>query len=74
MGYVVCLLISKAEFAIFNIMEIQWTSLPFERLVIPQKQKNMLQALVQEQTLSLESAYFDDMIEGKGKGFIILLQ
>ena len=34
----------------------------------------MLQALVQEQMIDPQKAYFDDVVEGKGKGLIVLLQ
>ena len=63
-----------AEFAVSGIQEITWTNLPFDTLVIPTKTKEMLQALVHNQTPDPDKPAFDDFIEGKGKGLIVLLQ
>ena len=63
-----------AEFAVSGIQDITWTTLPFDTLVIPTKTKEMLQALVHNQTPDPDKPAFDDFIEGKGKGLIVLLQ
>ena len=57
-----------------GIDEITWTSLPFDSVVIPEKKKRLLQALVQERSTAPEEEHFDDVIQGKGKGLIVLLQ
>lgn len=64
---------NAAEFAVSGIEEITWATLPFDSLVIPEKKKNVLQALVQETTAD-QAEVFDDVVEGKGQGLIILLQ
>lgn len=63
-----------AEFAVSCIEEITWTTLPFNSLVIPEKKKDILQALVQETAADQAETAFDDVVEGKGQGLIILLQ
>ena len=63
-----------AEFAVAFIDDIQWSDLPFESLVIPLKKKTVLQALVRRHNPEVEDESFDDFVEGKGKGLIILLQ
>ncbi|CAD6566684.1 MAG: hypothetical protein ASARMPREDX12_008793 [Alectoria sarmentosa] len=62
-----------AEFAVSGIQDITWTTLPFDTLVIPTKTKEMLQALVHNQIPDPDKPAFDDFIEGKGKGLIVLL-
>ncbi|CAF9912370.1 hypothetical protein IMSHALPRED_000298 [Imshaugia aleurites] len=62
-----------AEFAVSGIQDITWTNLPFDTLVIPAKTKEMLQALVHNQIPDPNKPAFDDFIEGKGKGLIVLL-
>lgn len=62
-----------AEFAVACIEDIQWSDLPFESLVIPEKKKNVLQALVRRHNPDDVDEAFDDFVEGKGKGLIILL-
>lgn len=64
----------SAEFAVSGIGEITWATLPFDSLVIPEKKKDILQALVQEGASDQAEAVFDDVVEGKGQGLIILLQ
>ena len=51
-----------------------WNPLPFKSLVIPQHNKDILLALVQSHMASSKEPSFDDFVEGKGKGLIILLQ
>ena len=63
-----------AEFAVSGIQDITWTAIPFDTLVIPIKTKEMLQALVHNQIPDPDKPAFDDFIEGKGKGLIVLLQ
>jgi len=63
-----------AEFAVSCIEEINWATLPFDSLVIPGKKKDILQALVQDTAADQAETAFDDVVEGKGQGLIILLQ
>jgi hypothetical protein len=65
---------NAAEFAVSCIEEITWATLPFDSLVIPEKKKDILQALVQETAADQAETAFDDVVEGKGQGLIILLQ
>ena len=62
-----------AEFAVSCIEDVQWSDLPFESLVIPEKKKTVLQALVRRHNPDEADESFDDFVEGKGKGLIILL-
>ncbi|KAK4691867.1 hypothetical protein P7C71_g5229, partial [Lecanoromycetidae sp. Uapishka_2] len=62
-----------AEFAVSCIEGIQWSDLPFQSLVIPEKKKSVLQALVRRHDQDDMDEAFDDFVEGKGKGLIILL-
>jgi hypothetical protein len=66
-----------AEFSIDNIEDIQWSSEPFECLVIPDAQKEVIMALVEARSgcADRESNFtFDDFVEGKGRGLNVLLQ
>lgn len=62
-----------AEFAVACIDDVRWSDLPFESLVIPERKKNVLQALVRRHNPDDMEEAFDDFVEGKGKGLIILL-
>ena len=73
-GFKAMLTPTIAEFAVSGIQDITWTNLPFDTLVIPAKTKEMLQALVHNQIPDPNKPAFDDFIEGKGKGLIVLLQ
>ncbi|KFX91101.1 hypothetical protein V490_06073 [Pseudogymnoascus sp. VKM F-3557] len=62
---------SWAEFDIDNVDQIRWSENAFARLVLPHGYKDIIRAFVQEQ-LSRDDG-FDDIISGKGLGFIMLL-
>lgn len=59
------------DFHINNIDEIRWNESAFDSLVIPAGHKKLLMALSKSQNNS--QANFDDVIEGKGKGMVMLL-
>ncbi|KAL9616492.1 MAG: hypothetical protein Q9160_008635 [Pyrenula sp. 1 TL-2023] len=60
-----------AEFYVENIHAISWSENAFPKLVLPHGYKDIIRAFVQEQ-LS-RSDEFDDIVHGKGLGFIMLL-
>ncbi|KAB8224261.1 P-loop containing nucleoside triphosphate hydrolase protein [Aspergillus novoparasiticus] len=60
-----------AEFLVENVHPIRWSENAFPRLVLPHGYKEIIRAFVQEQ-LSRDDE-FDDIIYGKGMGFIMLL-
>ncbi|UDD60856.1 hypothetical protein AFCA_008243 [Aspergillus flavus] len=60
-----------AEFLVENVQPIRWSENAFPRLVLPHGYKEIIRAFVQEQ-LSRDDE-FDDIIYGKGMGFIMLL-
>ncbi|MCJ1308129.1 hypothetical protein MMC25_001781 [Agyrium rufum] len=60
-----------AEFYVDHIGPIKWSHDAFPRLVLPHGYKEIIRAFVQEQ-LSREDD-FDDIVYGKGLGFIMLL-
>ena len=64
-GYII------AEFAIAHIKENDWNPSSFENLVIPDKRKKIIRALVENHAAETS---FDDFITGKGKGLVVLLQ
>ncbi|KAF8522068.1 P-loop containing nucleoside triphosphate hydrolase protein [Trichophaea hybrida] len=59
------------EFYIDNITSVAFNDHAFEHLVLPSKQKKLVKALVEEHSKDQNS--FDDVINGKGKGLIIIL-
>jgi hypothetical protein len=63
---------NAAEFAVAGIKEVEWSSLPFDCLSIPDEQRDVIMALVEARLDP--SVEFDDFIVGKGKGTNILLQ
>ncbi|KAI9766368.1 MAG: hypothetical protein M1840_006632 [Geoglossum simile] len=60
------------EFAVAHIRDIIWNPSPFENLVLPNKQKNIIRALAESQKIETDKP-FDDFIKGKGQGLVILL-
>ncbi|KAF3481902.1 uncharacterized protein GIQ15_04661 [Arthroderma uncinatum] len=60
-----------AEFYVENVCSIRWSDKAFPRLVLPHGYKEIIRAFVQEQ-LSRDDE-FDDIVYGKGLGFIMLL-
>ncbi|OTB11465.1 hypothetical protein K445DRAFT_322048 [Daldinia sp. EC12] len=53
-----------------NIGDVVWNETAFERLVLEEKSKKLIQALVTEQ---IETKRSTDLISGKGNGLIMLL-
>ena len=51
-----------------GLEEIQWQEDIFERLVLPEKRKMMVKALVRHSSDS-----FQDLVQGKGEGTLFLL-
>ena len=68
-----------AEFTISGVYDIVWNDVPFDALVLPSEKKDLLQALVQQTTTELpegtevENTAFDDVVEDKGLGLVVLL-
>ncbi|RDW62492.1 hypothetical protein BP5796_10794 [Coleophoma crateriformis] len=60
-----------AEFYVGNVNQIRWSNNAFPKLVLPHGYKEIIRAFVQEQ-LSRDDG-FDDIVQGKGLGFIMLL-
>ncbi|KUJ11269.1 P-loop containing nucleoside triphosphate hydrolase protein [Mollisia scopiformis] len=58
-------------FDVDNIFEVEFNLTAFERLLLPQEQKDMIYSLVEVHTNS--NLVFDDVIKGKGKGMVFLL-
>lgn len=58
-------------FFIEQLGEIVWNSNAFDTLVLPMDTKDMLRGFVESQVQSQST--FDDVIEGKGKGIVMLL-
>lgn len=68
---------TTAEFAVADIEEIQWSSDPFNCLVIPEDDREVIMALVEARNRHIGQepvSEFDDVVAGKGRGLNILLQ
>lgn len=59
------------QFFVDNVSDIHWNEGAFESLVLPQDHKELILALASSQVQHKET--FDDVIQGKGKGMIMLL-
>lgn len=59
------------QFSVHNVSEIKWNESAFESLVLPADHKELILALTESQVANKET--FDDVIQGKGKGMIMLL-
>jgi hypothetical protein len=59
------------NFFVNCVKEIKWQNDAFDRLVLPENQKELILGFTQSQ--QEHRAEFDDVIEGKGRGMIILL-
>jgi hypothetical protein len=59
------------NFFVNCVQEIEWQKDAFDRLVLPKNQKELILGFTESQRKYRES--FDDVIEGKGRGMIILL-
>jgi hypothetical protein len=62
------------EFAVADTRDIEWNTLSFDCLVMPDSQKEMILALAETHMGRLPTLPFDDVIEGKGQGLNVLLQ
>lgn len=58
-------------FSIDAIKDIKYNDRAFESLVLPSDHKELILALAESQVLNKET--FDDVVQGKGKGMIMLL-
>ncbi|KAI3327316.1 ATPase [Xylariaceae sp. AK1471] len=58
------------DFFVEDVEEIVWNNHAFEKLVLPEDQKELILAFSESQ---LQGSTFDDIISGKGKGVICLL-
>jgi hypothetical protein len=74
----VCLLLPRRpwrkESAVENVAEIQFSDTPFDRLAIPEDKKRVIKSLTESRVRATSGEKFDDIMEGKGEGIIILLQ
>jgi hypothetical protein len=59
------------SFYVDHITDIKWDDRAFESLVLPRDHKELILTFVESQVLYKEA--FDDVIQGKGKGIIMLL-
>jgi len=59
------------DFFVDNVSEIQWNDHAFENLVLDEQQKDLILSFTESQVAN--NAGFDDVIQGKGKGIVILL-
>ncbi|KZL82575.1 aaa family protein [Colletotrichum incanum] len=58
------------DFYVEQVTEITWNTNAFDKLVLPEDQKELILAFSESQ---LDGSTFDDVISGKGKGIICLL-
>lgn len=58
------------DFFVESIEEVKWNTNAFDKLVLPEDQKELILAFSESQ---LDGSNFDDVISGKGKGIICLL-
>ncbi|WYZ36905.1 hypothetical protein EsH8_II_000411 [Colletotrichum jinshuiense] len=58
------------DFFVEEVQEITWNTTAFDKLVLPEDQKELILAFSESQ---LDGSTFDDVISGKGKGIICLL-
>ncbi|GFG17794.1 hypothetical protein IFM61392_10224 [Aspergillus lentulus] len=61
------------EFAVEEVAEIQFSDAPFGMLGIPEDKKKVIKSLTESRVRATTEGKFDDIIEGKGQGIIILL-
>lgn len=60
------------EFTVSGITDIDWNSGAFNSLVLPENQKSIVRALVESHTFRA-AENIDDVIQGKGKGLVVVL-
>ncbi|OBT39802.1 hypothetical protein VE00_09661 [Pseudogymnoascus sp. WSF 3629] len=61
------------EFAVADILEISWNGSLFNQVAIPSRSKKLIEALTTFQSGGQAKYTFDDFVEGKGRGLIMLL-
>lgn len=59
------------NFFVNSVKEIEWQKDAFDRLVLPKNQKELILGFTESQRKYRQD--FDDVIEGKGRGMIVLL-
>ncbi|MCJ1404796.1 hypothetical protein MMC11_008022 [Xylographa trunciseda] len=67
-------LLKRKQWSRFNIDDIEdipWNDVAFDSLVLPNKEKDLLLAFAEGQ--AHPDSNFDDFIQGKGKGIVLLL-
>ncbi|KKY15305.1 putative aaa family [Diplodia seriata] len=61
-----------ATFFVDQIQEVKWNENAFDKLVLPSDHKRLMLSFVESQIRNKKR--FDDVIEGKGQGIVILLE
>ncbi|OJD25638.1 hypothetical protein ACJ73_02991 [Blastomyces percursus] len=61
------------EFAVADLDQVQWSSVPFENLRILSQQRDTLLALAKTRLGLVPSIPFDDFVTGEGRGLNVLL-
>lgn len=75
-------LLLLGEYAVEDIRPIEWSDLPFAALTIPAPKKEVILAITRNRLgqptprgqIGHCTPTFDDVIQGKGRGIILLLQ
>jgi len=62
------------EFAVADIEKIEWSSAPFDCLTLPDEQRETIMAVTETETSHDPDHEFDDFVNRKGRGVIVLLQ
>lgn len=57
-----------------SIKEITFSNAPFDMLTVPEAKKKVIKSLAESRVSTRYEGRFDDIIAGKGRGVIILLQ
>lgn len=57
-----------------DIEEIKWSSVPFDSLTLSNEQREAIMAVTETGTSPNSDPEFDDFVDGKGRGIIVLLQ
>ncbi|KAM0498434.1 hypothetical protein ACHAPB_006352 [Verticillium nonalfalfae] len=63
--------VPRGTFDVDRVSDIEWNTKPFESLVLPEGYKDLILSFVESQVK--EGDTFDDVINGKGGGLVILL-
>ncbi|KAK3370625.1 AAA family ATPase [Podospora didyma] len=65
------------EFSVDQLRDVEWNSESFEQLVLPNQQKELVQALVAEHTQRTTTTNagkgLEDIVKGKGLGLVLVL-